>query len=350
MNRTGNRLRRKEGGDGPIPLLLKDPEIITKMLDPATHFLKSVVELKWALVERAVICLLEGMQARHKVQTPEKVDTLNKSLRILKQRGKRWGGESFMKQISVLHWAIGQARNGRNALAHGKLRCASLGKLEVGPGKPNISHIEPFIQGPLTMMLEEKGTVVTLEAGKLREMNDQVNKVLSCIYEIYQDQGFEKVHIVGEIRIENADDPNISFAPDRVAREKSWEATIDLQELWVSEGIKHYACPECGQVGTVEFAARCHGRVPKEVETEPCYICNRVYDKKNLCEHLAIVKQYLYGTTERKWKVGTWIPSAEEAREMSKMLLEAADRMDAGEGVGITVDFHGKIRTVEKGG
>lgn len=331
-------------GEAPIPYLLMHPEHITKMLDPATHFLKSAVELKWALAERGVANLLEAFRVKYpKARGLKAKGRIGEDLSSLKKLADRLEDEAVIKQLRDLRAVVDSARKYRNALAHGKLLCSPRNsRLEVGEGKPNIGPIQPLIGGTMSMSLESKGVAVALEAEKLREMSDQVNKVLSSMSDIYRDQGFTKIRIRTKLSIEDADPPDISFASDRVEKEASLEAVVDLQDISATAPTEFYACPECGQVSTEEFARKCHGMEPEVVETEYCYFCDKFHDKKNLCMQLALVKSFLSGSW-KDWEVRRWRLSVEEARKFAEELLKAANQIEGRDDLALFMGLRGMM-------
>ena len=335
-----------EEDEGPIPLWLRSPMTFGRSVDPGAHYLKSVIELKWALAERALISILVAKQPRLTAEQRKRKGFVSALEEVVK-KARKWGGKEAAEAAKKISRFKGRPRDERNALAHGKLTVEGIrNTLQVGPGKQNMTGIEPVLQGAVTMALEEKSAKVVLDQESLRAMNKEVDELLAGIGKLYEALGLEKVRIRTTMRIENESHPNLSFAPDQVVKQTMVEKEVNLSELYKMPETRNYECQECGAIGVWEFAARCHGKEPVEVQTEHCPVCCKVYNTVKVCEHLAIARRY-EGGDEAPWHMGSWTLTASEARAMAAKLIEGAERKEKGEEVRMKVDLTARRRSRE---
>ena len=338
-----NRKKRKEKSESseydrienaPLPLLLKTPDTIAKMIEPRTHYLRSVVEQKWSLVERAVGYIGPGIEKYLGQTDPRRrrEHQLGDEIRRLTRMVKRQEGTKLRTLVENMAERIEKARRKRNTLTHGELITAPtiLPELKVEVGRNKETELSPAIQGPLKMILRRNNTEVEVNSKELKKMNTEVEGVLKCLYAVYKELGMTGVTLSTKVRIEG--DESIHFGGGQ--QEVTEITTVDIEDVYKTEPREAYECMMCGKVGSYQFARECHGMIPTPVETEDCMICNKTYAKDKRCEHLAEAEKYMKGSeTEQMWTPIRMILTAEQAREMANGILETVERIEGENGI-----------------
>lgn len=319
--------------DGPIPLMLNEPEAVTKMVEAVVYFLKGVVETKWALIERAAACLYVEMCGKTGHKASKIPRELAQVCARLREHGRRLEDKEARKKVVRVANSITNKLRERNALKHGTLQTEGDERNLVveDSSKTKVWEVRPLMKGPITMCLRLKNVRIPLDRKTLLAMNKDANAMVQEMHEAYEAIG--ALHVTVEMRLELEDgDPTLSFEKGKVIREKFVKGNVDLAEVYQKPAVDHYECPACGKVGVKQFASQCHGFVPTKVESEHCYICNRTMNKAKPCGHIALVRRIMKGDAEASQQVGRLSLTTKQAHEMARQMVEKANEVEKGGG------------------
>lgn len=272
----------------PIKSQKKDPyqELLALLLgydfnysaDLATHYLRSLIELKWCFGEKVVAIILKEINRQYKLgiknSKPNSKPRIGRDFRDLckaiRKIPKFKKSEGIILELEKIFEII---RDERNTLVHGELifEESSLELNVLDSSKDYITPLTPFHTPKIAMrnqMNNKEDKIIPQEQDELRSIDKRFDKFLELMRELATELNMGSIQLDIKTQI-HSDDPKIGIGQpgNRIATSEFRILPRDIQRLKPLE-------------------------MPK---SRHCRICKQNFIGDEVCKHLEMINEILTG-------------------------------------------------------